>query len=95
MISDHVLAQIVTRPPSGLETTPGCSFGWSALPRTYSFIVVPMAHNGRLHGVLSLSNRADAEGFTETDLDRAMLAASVFAVTLGSRRANRRADVWA
>jgi len=60
-----------------------------------SFIVVPMAHNGRLHGVLSLSNRADAEGFTETDLDRAMLAASVFAVTLGSRRANRRADVWA
>jgi transcriptional regulator with GAF, ATPase, and Fis domain len=60
-----------------------------------SFIVVPMAHNGRLHGVLSMSNRADAEGFTETDLDRAMLAASVFAVTLGSRRANRRADVWA
>ena len=60
-----------------------------------SFIVVPMAHNGRLHGVLSLSNRADAEGFTETDLDRAMLAASVFAVSLGSRRVSRRADAWA
>jgi transcriptional regulator with GAF, ATPase, and Fis domain len=60
-----------------------------------SFIVVPMAHNGRLHGVLSLSNRADAEGFTETDLDRAMLAASVFAVSLGSRRGSRRADSWA
>lgn len=60
-----------------------------------SFIVVPLAHNGRLHGVLSLSNRADAEGFTETDLDRAMLAASVFAVALGSRRGSRRADSWA
>ena len=60
-----------------------------------SFIVVPMAHNGRLHGVLSLSNRADAEGFTETDLDRAMLAGSVFAVALGSRRVPRRADAWA
>lgn len=60
-----------------------------------SFIVVPLAHNGKLHGVLSLSNRADAEGFTETDLDRAMLAASVFAVALGSPRTSRRADAWA
>jgi len=60
-----------------------------------SFIVVPLAHNGKLHGVLSLSNRADAEGFTETDLDRAMLAASIFAVALGSSRTSRRADAWA
>jgi putative methionine-R-sulfoxide reductase with GAF domain len=60
-----------------------------------SFIVVPLAHNGKLHGVLSLSNRADAEGFTETDLDRAMLAASIFAVALGSPRTSRRADAWA
>jgi len=60
-----------------------------------SFIVVPLAHNGKLHGVLSLSNRADAQGFTETDLDRAMLAASIFAVALGSPRTSRRADAWA
>jgi transcriptional regulator with GAF, ATPase, and Fis domain len=59
-----------------------------------SFIVVPLAHNGRLHAVLSLSNRTDMEGFTETDLDRANLAASVFAVTLG-QRLKRGADSWA
>lgn len=59
-----------------------------------SFVVVPLAHNGRLHAVLSLSNRVDAEGFTETDLDRAMLAASAFAVTLGSHQTAKRTASW-
>jgi signal transduction protein with GAF and PtsI domain len=60
-----------------------------------SFIVVPLVHNGRLHGVLNLSNRLDAEGFTEADLDRAMLAASAFAVTLGGQQAGRQSAAWA
>jgi transcriptional regulator with GAF, ATPase, and Fis domain len=59
-----------------------------------SFVVVPLAHNGQLHAVLSLSNRVDGGGFTETDLDRAMLAASTFAVTLGSHQAGRRTAAW-
>jgi len=60
-----------------------------------SFIVVPMVHNGRLHGVLNLSNRLDAEGFTEADLDRAMLAASAFAVSLGGQQLARQTAEWA
>ncbi len=60
-----------------------------------SFIVVPLAHNGRLHAVLNLSNRLDGEGFSEADLDRAMLAASAFAVTFGSHQIARRAAAWA
>jgi putative methionine-R-sulfoxide reductase with GAF domain len=60
-----------------------------------SFIVVPMVHNGRLHGVLNLSNRLDAEGFTEADLDRAMLAASAFAVSLGGQQIARQTAAWA
>ena len=72
-----------------------------AIPRspdsTYnsdSFIVVPLAHNGRVHAVLNLSNRLDGEGFSEADLDRAMMAASTFAVTFGSHRMARRAAAW-
>ena len=60
-----------------------------------SFIVVPLAHNGQLHGVLSLSNRLDGEGFGQVDLDRAMLAASAFAVSFGNQQNARRAAAWA
>ena len=60
-----------------------------------SFIVVPLAHNGQLHGVLSLSNRIDHEGFSQVDLDRAMLAASAFAVSFGNQQNVRRAAAWA
>ena len=59
-----------------------------------SFIVVPMTHNGRLHGVLSLSNRLDGEGFGQVDLDRAMLAASAFAVAFGNHQTAQRAAAW-
>jgi transcriptional regulator with GAF, ATPase, and Fis domain len=60
-----------------------------------SFIVVPMVHNGRLHGVLNLSNRLDTEGFSEADLDRAVLAASAFAVTFGGQQLARQSAAWA
>jgi transcriptional regulator with GAF, ATPase, and Fis domain len=60
-----------------------------------SFIVVPLVHNGRLHAVLNLSNRLDGEGFSQADLDRAMLAASAFAVTFGGQQVARQAAAWA
>ena len=74
----------------------------ASLPRspdpTYnsdSFIVVPLTHNGQLHAVLSLSNRLDGQGFGQVDLDRAMLAASAFAVTFGNHQTAQRAAAWA
>jgi transcriptional regulator with GAF, ATPase, and Fis domain len=60
-----------------------------------SFIVVPLAHNGRLHGVLNLSNRLDHEGFSQPDLDRALLVASAFAALLGGQQEARKAAAWA
>jgi len=60
-----------------------------------SFIVVPLCHNGRLHGVLNLSNRSDGDGFSEADLERAVLAAAAFGVTLGGHDLARHAASWA
>lgn len=60
-----------------------------------SFIVVPLVHNGALHGVLNLSNRIDGQGFTQVDLDRAMLVASAFAVAFGGQQVARQAAAWA
>jgi transcriptional regulator with GAF, ATPase, and Fis domain len=60
-----------------------------------SFIVVPLIHNGQMHGVLSLSNRTDGQGFTQPDLDRTMLAASAFAVAFGGQQLARQAASWA
>ena len=50
---------------------------------------------GRLMGVLNLSNKRDRQPFDESDLDRAILAAGIFAITLGSNDAVRRTLVWA
>jgi transcriptional regulator with GAF, ATPase, and Fis domain len=60
-----------------------------------SFVVVPLVHNGRLHGVLSLSNRVDGQGFTQSDLDRAMLVAAAFAVAFGGQQVARQTAAWA
>lgn len=60
-----------------------------------SFICVPMVHNNRLCGVLNLSNKCDGEPFNELDLDRALLAGSVLAMTLGGHEMLRRAATWA
>ena len=62
---------------------------------TDSFICVPIIFNGRCTGVLSLSNRRDGEAFDDADLERAVLAAGVFAITLGANEIVRRALAWA
>jgi len=62
---------------------------------TDSFICVPILYNGRVSGVLSLSNKRDGLAFTDADLDRAVLAAGMFAITLGANETVRRALAWA
>ena len=53
-----------------------------------------IARRNRLLGVLNLSNKGEGETFTETDLDRAVLAGSVLAMTQGRADAVRRAGAW-
>jgi len=60
-----------------------------------SFIVVPLLHRGRLHGVLSLSNKRDGEPFNQTDLDRATLAGAALATVFASHEVVRRTASWA
>jgi transcriptional regulator with GAF, ATPase, and Fis domain len=60
-----------------------------------SFICVPLIHNNRLHGVLNLSNKRNGEPFDDLDLDRALLAGSLLALTLGGQELVRRAAAWA
>jgi GAF domain-containing protein len=55
-----------------------------------SFISVPLVYNGRMFGVLNLSNKANGEVFDDVDLDRAVLTGSVLGMTLGSREAAQR-----
>ncbi len=59
-----------------------------------SFICVPLTWKDRMCGVLNLSNKRDGEPFDEFDLDRAMMAGSVIALTLGSHELARRAAAW-
>jgi hypothetical protein len=58
---------------------------------------VPLTYNDQACGVLNLSNKRDGEAFDDFDLDRAMLAGSIIAMTLGSREQVRRAatTAWA
>jgi len=62
-----------------------------------SFICVPLTHNNQLCGVLNLSNKRDGEAFDGFDLDRAMLAGSIIAMSLGGQAQVRRAATaaWA
>ena len=60
-----------------------------------SFICVPLVHNNRLFGVLNLSNKKDGEPFEEYDFDRAVIAGSLLAITLGHQETARRAAAWA
>ena len=60
-----------------------------------SFIAVPLVHSDRVMGVLNLSNKAGGLPFDELDLDRAMLAGSLLAMTLGGQEAVRRSAAWA
>ena len=49
-----------------------------------SFIAVPVVHNGRLYGVINLSNKDGGELFTGVDFDCASLAGAALAVRLAS-----------
>jgi putative methionine-R-sulfoxide reductase with GAF domain len=62
-----------------------------------SFICVPLTYKDRTCGVLNLSNKRDGEAFDDFDLDRAMLAGSIIAMTLGGQAQVRRAatTAWA
>lgn len=60
-----------------------------------SFVCVPLVHNNRLFGVLNLSNKKGGEAFEEYDFDRAVIAGSLLAITLGHHEAARRAAAWA
>ncbi|HYM80197.1 MAG TPA: GAF domain-containing protein [Candidatus Limnocylindria bacterium] len=60
-----------------------------------SFISVPLIYNNRLRGVLNLSNKRDGEPFDDLDLDRALLAGSIMAMTLGAQDVSRRSAAWA
>jgi len=60
-----------------------------------SFICVPLVHNNRLFGVLNLSNKRGGEAFEEYDFDRAVIAGSLLAITLGHHDSARRAAAWA
>ncbi len=62
---------------------------------TESFVCVPIVYNGRITGVLNLSNKQDGTAFTPADLERATLTAGVLAITLGSNETVRRALAWA
>ena len=59
-----------------------------------SFICVPLVHNDRLVGVLNLSNKTAGEPFDELDLDRAVMAASVIAISLGGQETARHTHSW-
>ncbi len=59
-----------------------------------SFIAVPLVHNNRLLGVLNLSNKRGGDAFDDLDLDRAMLAGAVVAMSLGTLEAARRVVAW-
>ena len=60
-----------------------------------SFIAVPLIHSDQVVGVLNLSNKQGGLPFDELDLDRAMLAGSLLAMTLGRQDAARRTAAWA
>jgi len=59
-----------------------------------SFVSVPLMHNNRLRGVLNLSNKRNGEPLDELDLDRALLAGSVLAMTLGGYERARQTAAW-
>ncbi len=59
-----------------------------------SFITVPLIHGDRVVGVLNLSNKAAGLPFDQLDLDRAMLAGSLLAMSLGAADVEERSAAW-
>ena len=59
-----------------------------------SFITVPLIHGDQVVGVLNLSNKAAGLPFDQLDLDRAMLAGSLLAMTLGAQDVAQSSEAW-
>lgn len=59
-----------------------------------SFITVPLIHGDQVVGVLNLSNKAAGLPFDQMDLDRATMAASLLAMTLGAGEVEERSAAW-
>ena len=75
----------------GRDEVPGLPRCGPATYNSDSFVSVPLLHDGRLVGVLNLSNRRDGERFEEEDVDRAQVAASVLALLVGRELGESRA----
>ena len=76
------------------EVTPVQASGQDAY-NSDSFISVPLVFKNRLYGVLNLSNKRDGDPFNESDLERAMLAGSLLAMSLGGQEQARQVAAWA
>lgn len=72
---------LLVRMRSQADITPEDQSGTYNSP---SFIAVPMVHNGRLYGVINLSNKDGGELFTGVDFDCASIAGAVLALRLSS-----------
>jgi signal transduction protein with GAF and PtsI domain len=77
----HNRKPLLVRMRSQAEVTPEAQADTYNSP---SFIAVPVVHNGRLYGVLNLSNKQGAELFNGVDFDCASLAGAALAVRLAS-----------
>jgi putative methionine-R-sulfoxide reductase with GAF domain len=77
----HNRKPLLVRMRSQADVTPEDQAGTYNSP---SFIAVPVVHNGRLYGVLNLSNKQSGELFTGVDFDCASLAGAVLAMRLAS-----------
>ena len=58
-----------------------------------SFISVPLVHKNQLYGVMNLSNKRDGDSFDESDLERAVLAGAVLAITLAGEARSERIEL--
>jgi transcriptional regulator with GAF, ATPase, and Fis domain len=77
----HNRKPLLVRMRSQAEVTPEAQADTYNSP---SFIAVPVVHDGRLYGVLNLSNKQGGELFDGVDFDCASLAGAALAVRLAS-----------
>lgn len=77
----HNRKPLLVRMRSQADVTPEDQSGTYNSP---SFIAVPMVHNGRLYGVINLSNKDGGELFTGVDFDCASIAGAALALRLSS-----------
>jgi putative methionine-R-sulfoxide reductase with GAF domain len=75
----HNRKPLLVRMRSQADITPEQQAGTYNSP---SFIAVPVVHNGRLYGVVNLSNKENGELFTGVDFDCASIAGAALAVRL-------------